>query len=67
MIKPQMSNNEIDKFIDYLDCCMIDLINIKEFVDCIKVLKCDLNIYKKRNMLKEVSSNGSIRSKSKTR
>ena len=67
MTKPQMSNNEINKFIDYLDCCIIDFINIKEFINCIKVLKCDLNIYKKRNMLKEVSNNGRIRSKSKTR
>ena len=56
-----MSNDEINKFIDYLDCCLIDLINIKEFVDCIKVLKCDLNIYKKRNDLKEVKSSGSKR------
>ena len=53
-----MSNNEINKFIDYLDCCMIDLINIKEFVDCIKLLKYDLNIYKKRNDLKEVNNSG---------
>lgn len=64
MSKPQMTTDEINKFIDYLDCCMIDLINIKAFVDCIKVLKCDLNIYKKRNDLKEVKYSGS---KSKAR
>lgn len=57
-----MSNEEINKFIDYLDFCLIDLINIKEFVDCIKILKCDLNIYKKRNdFLKEVKNSGSKR------
>lgn len=59
MNKPDMNNDEINKFIDYLDCCMIDFINIKEFTDCIRVLKCDLNIYKKRNILKEVNSSGS--------
>ena len=64
MKKPQMSNNEINKFINYLDCCMIDLINIKGCVDCIKILKTDLNIYKKKNELKEVRDNGS---KGKTR
>ena len=58
MKKPKMTNQEIDKFIDYLDCCMIDLINIKGCVDCIKIIKCDLNIYKKRNDLKEVKSSG---------
>ena len=49
-----MSNDEINKFINYLECCMIDLIDIKEYVNCIKVLKCDLNIYKNRNNLKEI-------------
>ena len=49
-----MSNDEINKFIDYLDCCMLNLINVKEFVYCVNVLKCDLNIYKKRNDLKEI-------------
>ena len=58
MEKPKMSNDEINKFIDYLECCMIDLIDIKGCVDCIKLLKCDLNIYKKRNDLKEVNNNG---------
>ena len=58
MNKPKMSNDEINKFINYLDCCMIDLIDIKEFVDCIKTIKCDLNIYKKRNDLKEVRDRG---------
>lgn len=58
MSKPQMTNQEIDKFIDYLDCCMLDLIDIKEFVNCIKLIKSDLNIYKKRNLLKEVSNSG---------
>lgn len=58
MSKPQMTNQEIDKFIDYLDCCMLDLINIKDLVDCIKLIKSDLNIYKKRNALKEVSDSG---------
>lgn len=53
MSKPQMTNQEIDKFIKYID--------IKSFVDCLKVLKCDLNIYKKRNELKEVSDSGSKR------
>lgn len=64
MIKPQMSNDEINKFINYLECCMIDLIDIKGCTDCIKILKTDLNIYKKKNELKEVRSNGS---KSKAR
>lgn len=59
MIKPQMSNGEIDKFINYLECCMIDLIDIKGCADCIKILKTDLNIYKKKNELKEVRDNGS--------
>lgn len=58
MKKPQMTNQEIDKFIDYIDCCIIEMINIKEFVDCLKVVKCDLKIYKKRNDLKEVRERG---------
>lgn len=58
MTKPQMTNQEINKFIDYLDCCMLDLVNIKDFVDCVKLIKSDLNIYKKRNELKEVSDSG---------
>lgn len=61
MTKPQMTNQEIDKFIKYIECCMIDMVDIKSFVDCLKVLKCDLNIYKKRNELKEVSDSGSKR------
>lgn len=63
MIKPQMTTNEINKFINYLECCIIDLIDIKGCVDCIKLLKADLTIYKKRNELKEVKYSGS---KSKT-
>ena len=58
LIKPQMSNDEINKFIDYLECCVIDLIDIKGCVDCIKLLRTDLNIYKKRNDLKEVKYSG---------
>lgn len=58
MIKPQMTTDEINKFINYLECCMIDLIDIKGCVDCIKLLKADLNIYKKRNEYKEVRSSG---------
>lgn len=63
MVKPQMTNNEINKFINYLECCMLDLIDIEGCVDCIKILKNDLTIYKKRNDLKEVRDHGS---KSKT-
>lgn len=59
MKKPQMTNQEIDLFINYIECCMIDMIDIKEWVDCLKVLKCDLKIYRKRNDLKEVRDSGS--------
>lgn len=59
MNKPQMTNEEIDKFINYIDVCINDMKDVRAWVDCLKVIKCDLKIYRQRNNLKEVSSNGS--------
>ena len=58
MKKPQMTNQEIDKFIEYIDVCLDDMKEIRAWVECLKVLKCDLKIYRKRNELKEVRDRG---------
>ena len=59
MDKPELSWDEINKFVKYLECCEDDLSDVIDFSSCVRLLICDLRIYQMRLGLKGGEKDGS--------